>query len=287
MLNKVLFYSKLGYKLVKKEVVSGEDYRNEYDKVSETYHFWLKEMGKFTDKIIHSKYIDEDKNLEILDFACGTGYITKALLSKSLKYNITSIDQSENMLHKLKELDDSRINVIQCDGIEFLNTANEKFDVIFFGWALSYFDHSKLFKLFSKVLKPGGILAIITNIEGTLDKVEKIFLQVMSENQKEVIRPMDIKLNLPKGKKGLIKWCDNYGFKALETEEGEVVFSFNTAEELLEWLNLTGAAAGTRRIFKDYNEVMPSIIEKIKKEKYKNGSYEINHKFAYGIFRKE
>jgi len=28
-------------------------------------------------------------------------------------------------------------------------------------------------------------------------------------------------------------------------------------------------------------------VEKIKKEKYKNEDYEINHKFAYGVFRKE
>lgn len=287
MINKIWFYSKLGYKLIRKEVVSRNDYKEEYDKVSDTYHFWLKEMSRYTDNIIHSKYIETDSELKILDFACGTGYITKSLLNKSVKYKITSVDQSNKMLGKLLNTNDSRVTAIQSDGIKFLKNTNEKYDVIFFGWALSYFDHNELLELFNRVLKPGGILAIITNVEGTLDKIESIFLKVMSEKQKEVIKPMDIKLNLPKGKKGLVKWCSQYGFKALEVEEGEVFFNFKEPEELLQWLNITGAAAGTRKIFNNYNEVKPLIIEKIKKEKYKNGMYEINHKFAYGIFRKE
>lgn len=287
MISKIWFYLKLGYKLIKKEVVNREDYRGEYDKVSDTYHYWLKEMGRYTDNIIHSKYIEIDKELKILDFACGTGYITKALLNKSVKYKITSVDQSNKMLEKLLDMNNLRVTAIQSDGIEFLKATNEKYDVIFFGWALSYFDHNELLILFNKILKPGGILAIITNVEGTLDKIESIFLKVMREKQKEVIKPMDIKLNLPKGKKGLVKWCNKYRFKALEVEEGEAFFSFKEPEELLQWLNVTGAAAGTRKIFKNYDEVKPSIIEKIKKEKHKNGAYEINHKFAYGIFRKE
>lgn len=223
MTNKILFYCKLLYKLLKKEVVNSKDYKREYDKVSDTYDYWLKEMGKYTDNIINSMYIDNQKELNILDFAC----------------------------------------------------------------ALSYFDYNELFKLFNRVLKPEGMLAIITNVEGTLDKIEKIFLKVMSEKQEEVIKLMDIKMNLPKGKKGLVKWCNEHDLKVLEVKEGEVFFHFKEPSELLDWLNITGAAAGTRKIFRNYNEARPLIIEKIKKEKYKNGTYEINHKFAYGIFRKE
>lgn len=287
MLNKILFYLKVGYKLLKKEVVNKEDYRVEYDKVSDTYDYWLKEMGRYSDNIIHSKHIDTDKELKILDFACGTGYITKSLLDKSQKYKITSVDQSSKMIEKLEDINDYRVTIVNSDGIEFLKESNEKFDVIFFGWALSYFNHHELLSLFNNALKPQGMLAIITNVDGTLDKIEEIFLEVMREKQKEVIKPMDIKLNLPKGKKGLVKWCNQYGFKALEVNEGEVFFRFKEPEELMQWLNITGAAAGTRKIFKNYNEVKPLIIEKIKKEKYKNGVYEINHKFAYGVFRKE
>jgi len=287
MINKMLFYLKIGYKLFKKEVVNQDDYRAEYDKVSDTYNHWLKEMGTHSDNIIHSKYIDPNKELKILDFACGTGYITRGLLDKSEKYKITAVDQSRKMLEKLKAFNKDKVTIINSDGIEFLKKSNEKFDVIFFGWALSYFNHHELFKLFNNALKPQGILAIITNVNGTLDKIEEIFLEVMRENQNKVIKPMDIRLNLPKGKNGLVKWCKQYNFKVLEVDEGEVFFRFNEPEGLMEWLNITGALACTKKIFNNYNEVEPLIVEKIRKVKYKNEAYEINHKFAYGVFRKE
>lgn len=292
MLNKLAFYTKMGYKLLKREVVNKKDYVKEYDKVAETYKYWLREMGKYTDRIINSKHILEIKEPKILDFACGTGYITRSLLDKDFKGEITAVDFSESMLKEwrgaLKQGVnlEHRVNVVHADGIEFLKNTEQRFDIIFFGWALSYFNYKELFSLFNKVLNKGGIVAIITNTQGTLYRMEQIFLKVMKENSKEIVKPMDIRFNLPKGKLGLVKWFEQYGFEALETEDDEVEFLFNKPEELLEWLNKTGALAGTTQIFKNYDGVKDKIIEEIKGEKYKEGRYGINHKFAYGIFRK-
>lgn len=285
MFNKLTFYTKIGYKLLKKDKVNNHDYRKEYNEVSDTYKHWLSEMGKHTDKIINSQYIVKDKELKILDFACGTGYITKALLEKDIKCKITAVDFSEGMLQKWRGLVEDKVTIIHCDGIEFLKNTEEKFDVIFFGWALSYFNYKELFKLFKKVLNRGGVVGIITNVQGTLYKIEDIFLKVMNENQHCIVKPMDIRLNLPKGKEGLAKWFYRYDFEPLEMGDGEVKFAFNEPEELLEWLNKTGATAGTAKIFNDYNIIKPKLIHEIKREKYKEGKYHINHKFAYGIFK--
>ncbi|NMB28132.1 MAG: hypothetical protein GX987_08810, partial [Tissierellia bacterium] len=78
MLKKIVFYTKVGYKLIKKDVINNEDYRKEYNKVSTTYIHWLNEMGQFTDKIINPECILKEGKLKILDFACGTGYISKS-----------------------------------------------------------------------------------------------------------------------------------------------------------------------------------------------------------------
>jgi len=72
-------------------------------------------------------------------------------------------------------------------------------------WALSYFNYKELFKLFKKVLNPGGSVGVITNVQGTLSGIEDVFMKVMYKNHKEVIKPMDIKLNLPNGKGWLNK----------------------------------------------------------------------------------
>lgn len=285
MLKKIVFYTKVGYKLIKKDVINNEDYRKEYNKVSTTYTNWLNEMGQFTDRIIKPEYILKDKKLKILDFACGTGYISKSILRKNIDCEITAVDYSDKMLQNLKNLRDSRIKVVNCDGIEFLKNTEEKYDIIFFGWALSYFNYKELFKLFTKVLNDEGIVGIITNIQGTLSGIEDIFMKVMYKNHKEVIKPMDIKFNLPNGKDGLTKWFCKYGFEKVELEDGEVLVTFDEPEQLLEWLNKTGAAAGTACIFKDYDFIKGNLIEEIRKAKYKNGKYEINHKFAYGIFK--
>lgn len=285
MFKKIVFYVKLGCKLIKKDVINNNDYRKEYNKVSSTYSKWLNEMGKYTDKIIKPEYTPENKKLKILDFACGTGYISKSLIERNIDCEITAVDFSDKMLENLRNLDDGRIKIINSDGIEFLKNTNEKYDAIFFGWALSYFNYKDLFKLFKRVLNPEGIVGIITNTLGTLSGIEEIFMRVMSDNYEEVMKPMDIRFNLPKGKEGLVKWFEGYGFKRIEADEGEVKVLFNSPELLLKWINETGAAAGTACIFKDYDLIKDNLIKEIKNTKYRDGKYEINHKFAYGVFR--
>lgn len=286
MIKTLKFYIKMIYKILKRETVGEEEYRQEYDKVAETYSCWLEEMGKYTNRIINTKYISKIKSPKILDFACGTGYITRRLLKeKNMECNITAVDISEDMLKIFKQHIDKKVNIVNSHGIEFLKNANEKYDAIYCGWALPYFDHKELLKLFKDVLNNNGIIAVIANSEGTLHRIENIFLNVMKENQDQVTKPMDIKFNLPNGKEELKKWFKKFGFEPLELEEEEVIFTFDTPEELHNWIVKTGAVAGTAKIFKDYDSVKEKIIKEIEREKLKDGKYTINHKFVYGIFK--
>lgn len=284
MFKEILFYSKIGLKLLKKDKVDKEDYKKDYNEVSDTYIQWLNKMGRFTDMIITDEYMVKDKKIKILDFACGTGYISQRLLEQDIDCEITAVDYSEKMLAELNKIKDARLRVINCDGIEFLKNTNEKYDIIYFAWALSYFDHKELFELFRKVLNPEGRVHIITNVKGTLGGIESIFLKVMYKRQEQLAKPMDIKFNLPNGKRGLTKWFNQYGFEEVKLEEDEVVIAFDNAEELIDWLSKTGAIAGTSHIFKDYTAIKEDLIEEIRKAKYKDGKYEINHKFVYGIY---
>ena len=285
MLKKAVFYGKLASKLIKRNFVNYEDYRREYNKVSFTYDNWIGEMGQFTDKIIKLDHLSQIDRPKILDFACGSGYISKRILQKGIDCQITAIDYSDKMLERVRDLKDRRISIVHCEGIEFLKNTDEKYDLIYIGWALPYFNYKVLFRLFNKVLNPGGLVNIITNVQGTLEDIEDVFIRVMYESQKEIIKPMDIRFNLAKGKKGLIKWFNQYGFEALDLEDGERIFVFDQAEDLLRWLNETGAIAGTSSIFKDYDSIKDKLIEEIRKTKYNNGKYEINHRFVHGTFK--
>ena len=277
------------YKIIKKEVVDLDDYRASYNDVADTYGCWVEKMGRFTDHIIKPhlvcEKIDNDKEpIKVLDFACGTGYISRKLLLSSISCEITAVDLSDKMLEVCNDLSLQGVNLIHMDGMTFLENTTEQYDMILCGWALPYFSHEKLLKNFGRVLKKDGIIGVIANSKGTLDKMEKIFLKVMEKNPQEVNKPMNITFNLPNGEKGLKRWFELQGFYPLELHEDESVFSFDTGEALLDWLNQTGVMAGTKMIFKDYDQVKEQLIEEIEKLKYDNGKYNINHKFVYGLF---
>lgn len=287
MFNKLKFYVNMCYKFIRNITVNNEDYKKAYNKVANTYDYWISRMGIYSDKIIYSSYLDFTKNTQILDFACGTGYITQAIYNINKDCNIVAVDISDEMIKRAKKLSSENINFYNTDGIDFLKNTNKKFDIILCGWALPYFEHKELLGLFNKVLNNKGKIAIISNSVGTLDKIEEIFLKVMEENQEQVIKPMNIKQNLPNGKKELRKWFEKDGYKALEINEEEVRFSFNNGAQLLDWLNKTGAVAGTEYIFGSYDDIKAKLIDYMDLLKNNTGKYIINHKFVYGIFEKE
>ncbi|HRU44510.1 MAG TPA: class I SAM-dependent methyltransferase, partial [Spirochaetota bacterium] len=129
MFKTIKFLVKLALSFMKKEVVNKEDYRTEYNKVSRTYGRWLDKMSRFTDEIVMP--LESNQTYKILDFACGTGYITRKLLEKNANVEITAVDYSEDMLEHLRLLKNDKVSVVHSDGIKFLESANEKFDVVF------------------------------------------------------------------------------------------------------------------------------------------------------------
>ena len=258
MIKKCRFYMNMIHKIMKKEVVDVADYKASYNDVAGTYGCWVEKMGRFTDHIIKTHLICEKINngkkpIKVLDFACGTGYISRKLLLSSVPCEITAVDLSDKMLEVCSDLSLQGVELIHMDGMMFLENTTEQFDLILCGWALPYFSHKKLLKNFGRVLKKDGVIGVIANSKGTLDKMEKIFLKVMETNPHEVNKPMNITFDLPNGERGLKQWFEQQGFFPLEIYEGESIFSFDTGEALLDWLNQTGVMAGTKMIFKTKN----------------------------------
>lgn len=283
------FYLKLAYMMLTRRLVNKEHYRAAYNEVAKTYEIWLREMGQHTNKIINIDLLKGRTSVKILDFACGTGHISREILKRGLECEMVAVDISENMLEKCQDLSEQGVKLVNLEGLKYLNEAikdNEKFDMIFCGWALPYFKNSELIKLFQRVLKGDGYVAVIANSQGTLDKMEEIFLKVMEKNPEQIDRPMDIRFNLPKGEKGLVKLFANHGFHPVSIGKGERSFVFSQPEELLDWLNKSGALAGTKQIFKCYGSIQGDLLKEIKKQKGRDDGYSINHKFVYGIFSK-
>lgn len=286
MINKIKLYGKLIRSLILNEVVTNEEYGLEYNDISDTYKFWSEQMGKHVDKIIKLQYLDGKDDAQIIDLACGTGYITRKILASGFKGSVEAVDISQNMLEKCEDIKTEKVKFICGDGIEFLKNRIGKVNAIYCGWALPYLNYRHFLKSAYNVLADEGIIAVISNSQGTLEGIEDIYLEVMEENIDKVIKPMDARIRLPRGVDGLKKWFQKYNFYPLELGEGEEMIKRDTPEELYDWLCKTGALAGTNKIFKNMDEMHSSVIEKIKVQKYKEGKYVINHRFVYGIFKK-
>ncbi len=281
---------KMVYLFLTKRIIRSEEYRDEYNKVANTYQNWLKLMNKYTDRILQLDHLRNQTNTHILDFACGTGYISEYILKaiKNSTLKITAVDISEKMIEIAKNnITDSRCTFLVQDGTEFLTkTASESYHALFCGYALPYFNHKRIIKEFHRVLKEQGTAHFILNCKGTLKGIDEIYIDTMREFPSSINKIMEIRYQLPKDQNELKIWFEKRHFITIFLDTVEEIVNFDTPEELYNWLKDTGAIAGTGHIFSDDKEIEKSIIEKIRLRCYFEEKYRVNHKFVLGVFKK-
>ncbi len=291
LFRKLRTYMKMVFLYLTKRIVRREDYREEYNTVASTYHNWLNKMNKHTNTILKIDHLKNRKNIHILDFACGTGYISEYVLSaiKDATVKITAIDISDKMIEIARDkISDTRCSFIVQDGTDFLfGEEDEKYDAIFCGYALPYFNHKKVIKDFHRISKKDGTAHFITNCKGTLKGIDEIYIDTMKEYPSSLNKIMEIRYQLPNNQNDLKSWFERRNFSTIFLDTVEEIVSFSTPEDLYKWLKDTGAIAGTGHIFSEDTEIVESIIDKIKNRCYYEDKYCINHKFIQGIFKKE
>ncbi len=291
LFRKLHTYMKMVFLYLTKRIVRREDYREEYNIVASTYHTWLNKMNKHTNTIIKINHLKNRKNIHILDFACGTGYISGYVLSelKDPTVRIAAVDISDKMIEIARSnISDSRCSFIVQDGTNFLlGEDDEKYDAIFCGYALPYFNQKKVIKEFHRILKKDGTAHFITNCKGTLKGIDEIYIDTMKEYPSSMNKIMEIRYQLPKNQNDLKSWFERRRFSIIFLDTVEEIVSFSAPEDLYNWLKNTGAIAGTGHIFSEDKEIVESLIDKIKNRCYYEDKYCINHKFIQGIFKKD
>lgn len=289
-------YGHLLKKYVNAEILTSEEITGEYSRLIDSYTKWNQAMMKNPEIALDfSRLLDLPGPLKILDFACGMGAITKALVdflkSHNIEdYHITAVDGAQQFInHARSAVSSNRVDFIHQEGMAFLEKQTEMtYSAIFCGWALPYFPRTPVFRQWARLLHPQGLLALVSNRQGTLKHIESIFLDVMSRNPKEVNKIMNTARNLPKNTHQLSKTARSAGLIPLKATSHSRSFSFTTAEELLDWLLESGALAGVKKIFYDFEKLRPEITEKIAKQCYSiiQGRFEINHDFICALFQK-
>ncbi|NPD89947.1 MAG: methyltransferase domain-containing protein [Asgard group archaeon] len=290
LLKAIRLYTKFIYLFLLGKVIRKNEYKEEYDKVSRTYSRWIERMKKHTDEILRIDLLEKETNTDILDFACGTGYISNSLLGSigNPHLSVTAVDISEKMLEIAQlEIDDPRCTFVLQDGMSFLEMEeSEKYNAIYFGFGIPYFNRRKVVKQFNRILKENGTVHLISNCRGTLEGISEIYLDLMKDDPSMINRIMEIGFNLPKSEKSLKTWFSRYSFDTISLKTVNELMIFKTPIELYDWLKQTGAIAGTGKIFTESKVVDNKIIEKIKDTLAYKNQYRINHKFILAIFQK-
>ncbi len=134
-----------------------------FNKYAESYE------ERFMDVSMYSTSLDfllnevNDRNITVLDVACGPGNISKYLLDRNSNLEITGIDLSENMISIAQKNIPSGSFTI-CDARDILSL-NKKFDLVISGFCFPYLTKEEVIQFIAdarKLILPGGLLYLST-----------------------------------------------------------------------------------------------------------------------------
>jgi len=146
----------------------------------ETFETWNKLASLYEEKFMHLTIYNETydyicrciikEQANILEIGCGTGNITKHLLSLRPDFNILGTDMSPNMIELAeKNNPQAKFRVMNADEISILQ---ESFDGIVSGFCIPYLSETETKKLIQdsySLLNENGLL-YLSFVEGSPEK---------------------------------------------------------------------------------------------------------------------
>ncbi|HEX5357097.1 MAG TPA: class I SAM-dependent methyltransferase [Aquabacterium sp.] len=223
------------------------DVQRDYDQAASTYDsYYGRYLGSITDQFADKIPLKGQER--ILELAAGTGRLTSAVC-KRLKpeAHLTAVDLSEGMLavNKAKNGhgEGPRVDFWHGDALDAITErSNESLDAVLCAWGVCYFNHDTLRTQVERVLRPGGILAIIENRKCTLAEVSALFEQLIV-SQPRYLRKA-IKINLPEDAGYLVKKFCQGQLEQINSWNGTLDIPYESASEVREYMLKSGASAG-------------------------------------------
>jgi len=168
-------------------------------------------------------------NNTVLDLGCGTGYFTPKLHHGDNQ--VVGLDLSEGMVAYAREHRAGNITWMVGDA-EILPLADNSVDLIFSSLAIQWCSsYEQLFVELFRVLKPGGVVAFSTLLDGTLRELEASWQEVDSYRH---VNAFSVCHEIEDA-------SDSAGFKCLEKEKYTDVLQFESVKSLTRELKMLGA----------------------------------------------
>jgi MoaA/NifB/PqqE/SkfB family radical SAM enzyme/SAM-dependent methyltransferase len=272
------------------EELDKEGLRDAYNGIHQFYdEFWLKEAGKPVDNLIAALPLTGKER--VFEAGCGTGYATAILAARLRKReNLIAVDISEGMLTEAKE----RVRLQGIEGIRFvLGDAFEELralkslDLIFSSWVLGYIPLTPFFEAACQSLKKGGILAFIVHKENSPSEPLQIFGDIVLEDP--TVMTKRVAFDFPANIEAVRRELAAAGLEATELQEGEVIFRYETADEVLQHLKKSGAGtAYYESVDPDRRDALEArFVKKLIERRGGRDGYEVIHNYITCIARKK
>ena len=263
------------------------DISSSYTKVSSNYNnSFLNEMHKYNEEMLDkliSEYKGNNKELRVLDLACGTGFNSNYLNERLRVSKFTLVDISKGMLNEARR---GNINgeFIEKDMLSYLKECkDDSFDIVICAWAIKYQNPHKIISEVSRILKKEGSLAVIVNLKSTLPEVRKIYPSIIIKHSDKIDKIM-LELPNPISEKSFNSWFIKKKLSRIYSRSGSHRFNFKSTDELVSWITSTGALAGFDIMVNMEDEDIQKTMIKLFKEKNINS---ITHKFVWGVYKNE
>jgi ubiquinone/menaquinone biosynthesis C-methylase UbiE len=186
----------------------------------------------------------------VVELACGTGHLTEIVAGRLAgSGSIRAVDMSGGMLavarKRLAEYPDLDATFEQGDMLAFIERQPDaSADVVVCGWAICYTRPTKLLTEVARVLRPGGQVVIIETRADALITLRRSLEAVLAKDPSMMTRMVHV--SLPKGSQVLRKWFLHTDLEPRVVRDGEQVLPWRTADEAVNWVERSGAAAGFR-----------------------------------------
>jgi hypothetical protein len=139
---------------------------------------------------------------------------------------------------RIRSVNLGKVQLIAGDALEILGT-NGLFDLVFSSWVLGYIPLSPFFAAADRALKTSGKLAFVVHKENSPREPLEIFGQLVAQDPSILLKR--VAFDFPRDMDHTEQQLLMAGFKILDLWDGEVVFSYNTAQQVLEHLLKSGA----------------------------------------------